>query len=644
VVGDAPGEPRPTQLDAEQIVDFVREAMLVLDGELRILIANRPFYEKFEVVRAETIGKSIYELGSGQWNIVELRSLLARVLEDGTAFEGFQVTHQFERIGERRIVLNARKVHQSGDGVDLVLLAFEDLTRRTVAERRMGEYEDRFRLIFESVKDFSIFTTDLNGTIDSWNTGAENVFGYEETEILGCPFETIFTTEDRALGAHVTELAKAARDGRAVDERWHLKKDGSRFWASGMVTPLTDEDGAIVGFTKVARDITERKRAEQLLEAHAAALREEHRRKDEFLAMLAHELRNPLAAIGGTTHLFRIGAEAEADLQWGREVIDRQVAQLTRLIDDLLDVSRISTGKIYLKKEPLDFRDVIANACEASRPLIEAKRHALSVFLPTEPLRVDGDPARLQQVIGNIVANAAKYTDEAGQITVSAIADGANVEVEVLDNGVGISPEMLPEIFSLFTQVDGSLGRAQGGLGIGLSLVKTLVEMHEGAVVVASDGPGLGSRFTVRLPLMTDDRPLSAGANAVRIGDSPLMMERKYRILVVDDNVDTARGMARILKLSGHDVRVTADGPSALTEAGEFLPEIVLLDIGLPGMTGHDVARELRCDRRLAKSTFIAVSGYGQEKDLKEARDSGFNHHMIKPVDVDRLLELIARL
>ena len=360
--------------------------------------------------------------------------------------------------------------------------------------------------------------------------------------------------------------------------------------------------------------------------------------------MLAHELRNPLAAIGSTTHLFRIGAEAEADIQWGREVIDRQVAQLTRLIDDLLDVSRISTGKIYLKREPLDLRDVIAHACEASRPLIDGKRHELSVSLPTDPICVDGDPARLRQAIGNIVANASKYTDEGGHIRLTAEVDGRMAEVSVQDDGVGIPAEMLPEIFSLFTQVDGSLGRSQGGLGIGLSLVKTLVEMHDGSVAVESAGLGLGSRFLVRLPLM-DGKMAPALDEGGKRGDvsEPSREAKSYRILVVDDNADTVRGMARFLKLSGHEVRVAPDGPSALTAASEFLPEVVLLDIGLPGMTGHDVARELRRDRRLANSTFIAVSGYGQEKDLSEARESGFDHHMIKPVDVDRLLELISR-
>ena len=634
------------KLGAEQIVEFVREALVVMDPGLVVLLANRPFYEKFQVTAEETIGKSIFDLGDRQWDIPQLRALLGNVVADGISFEGFQVNHEFERIGKRRILLNARKVSPGRDAGELVLLAFEDLTRRTEAEKRVDEYEGRFRLIFESVKDFSIFTTDLDGVIDSWNTGAENVFGYREGEILGQGFATIFTPEDRAKDAPRTELARAAREGRAVDERWHLKKDGSRFYASGMVTPLTDEEGALIGFTKVARDITAAKEAGDLLKEQAEALHDEHRRKDEFLATLAHELRNPLAAIGGAVSLLRLGGSGARDLDWGREVIDRQVVQLTRLIDDLLDVSRISTGKIHLKRELFDLRDVIHLVVESLRPLVASKRHELVVTLPESPVAVDGDPARLQQAIGNLVTNAAKYTDVGGRIELSTTLDGDAVEVKVKDTGVGIPADMLPRIFGLFTQVDSSLGRSQGGLGIGLSLVQNLVELHGGSVNAASDGDGLGSEFTIRLPVRPHPGPKPGDADSGRkpAVAPPPGPAGPRRVLVVDDNLDTARGMARFLKLSGHEVEMAHDGPSALLVARDFLPEVILLDIGLPGMSGYELARALRGDERLANSTFVAVSGYGQEKDLDAASASGFDHHMLKPIDVDLLLGLITRI
>jgi CheY-like chemotaxis protein len=412
-----------------------------------------------------------------------------------------------------------------------------------------------------------------------------------------------------------------------------------------MVTPLTDEDGTLIGFTKVARDITAAKEAEEMLKKHAEALKEEHLRKDHFLAMLAHELRNPLAAISSTVRLFRFRDLAEPDLAWGREVIDRQVTQLTRLIDDLLDVSRISTGKIQLRRQILDLRETIDLVVESSRALIESKQHELAVSLPDSTIRVEGDPVRLQQAIGNLVTNAAKYTDEGGRIVVSATLEGPTVAISVRDNGLGIPAEMLPEVFGLFTQVDSSLGRSQGGLGIGLSLVKTLVDMHGGSVAAASGGPGQGSEFTIRLPVLAEPPGPSAGAKPEEgRGSQPAGRPRRQRILVVDDSEDTARGMARFLKLSGHEVRVALDGPSALIVAREFLPGIVLLDIGLPGMTGYELARMLRGEAGLAGATLIAVSGYGQEKDRDDALGSGFDHHMIKPLDVDRLLEFIARL
>ena len=770
-MGQTNDRSRPTRLDAEQVVDFVREALLVLDSRLHVLVANRPFYEKFQVAPAETIGKHVFALGSGQWDIAELRTLLDCVASEGVSFEGFEVVHDFDRIGKKRMLLNARKVHSAGNGGDVVLLAFEDLTRRTVAEERLDVYEGRFRLIFESVKDFSIFTTDLDGTIDSWNAGAENVFGYPEGEILGRPYATIFTPEDRAKGADKLELAKAAKEGRANDERWHLRKDGSRFFASGMVRPLLDEDGSLIGFTKVARDITDQRRAEEtllrseefnrrivesspdclkvidlggnllsmnangcrlmeiedinsclgrpwtgfwppkgrkpvetalaaaregksssfqadcptaagtmkswdvavipildpegrterilsiarditaakeaerLLESQADELRQEDRRKDEFLAMLAHELRNPLAAIAGTVNLFRVGETAVADLEWGRQVIDRQVTHLTRLIDDLLDVSRISTGKIHLRRETIDLRDVIMRATESLRPLIESKRHGLGVSLPEAPLPVEGDPARLQQAIGNLLANAAKYTDKGGRIDITATLVGGMAEVRVRDDGVGIPAEMLPRIFGLFTQIDSSLGRSQGGLGIGLSLVRTLVEMHDGSVAAESGGPGRGSEFIVRLPVLSASHATTIAENeGPDRGVTPEGPPRSYRILVVDDNEDTALAMSRFLKRSGHEVMAAHDGPSALEVAAGFQPRIILLDIGLPGMTGHELAQILRRDEAMAGATIIAISGYGQEKDLSEARESGFDYHMIKPLDMDRLLEMFSRL
>ncbi len=367
-------------------------------------------------------------------------------------------------------------------------------------------------------------------------------------------------------------------------------------------------------------------------------LREDDRRKDEFLAMLAHELRNPLAAIDGAVQVAE-GADADEQLAWAREVIGRQTKQLSRLIDDLLDISRITQGKIQLRREPLDLAAAVARAVESVRPQVDARRHMLEVDVGPGPLPVEADPSRIEQVLGNLLTNAAKYTPDGGRIRLSARREGGEVVVEVEDSGVGIAPEMLPRIFDAFTQVEQTIDRSQGGLGIGLTLVRRLVELHGGSVSARSEGPGRGSTFTVRLPAADCDIPARPGAAgpASRDGSRP-----RPRVLVVDDSADTARAMARLLGVEGYDVRVAHDGRAALDAAREHRPDVILLDIGLPGMNGYEVARAVRRDPDLAGVTLIAISGYGQDHDRRRSLDSGFDHHLVKPVDYGVLYELLA--
>ncbi len=370
-------------------------------------------------------------------------------------------------------------------------------------------------------------------------------------------------------------------------------------------------------------------------EAERKALADEDRRKDEFLAMLAHELRNPLSAIASAVDLARRDPSRD-QAAWSNDVITRQVGHLTHLIDDLLDVSRIRLGKIHLRKAPLDVSDSIARAVETVRPLIDRKGHALTVSIAPGPLSVEADPTRLEQVVVNLLTNAAKYTDDGGKITLSAARDADSVVIRVADTGVGIAAEMLPRIFDLFIQVEGSLDRSQGGLGIGLTLVQKLVSMHGGTISVSSDGPGQGSEFLIRLPAI--DRPSLAPASPPS-PSSPRSASRK--VLVVDDNADSARGLARFLKLSGHDVAVAHDGPSAIEVACGFSPEVILLDIGLPGMDGYEVASRLRSGG-FPSAVIVAVSGYGQDDDRRRSRDCGIDHHLVKPIDHDQLLAMIA--
>lgn len=371
------------------------------------------------------------------------------------------------------------------------------------------------------------------------------------------------------------------------------------------------------------------------------SIREADRRKDEFLAMLAHELRNPLAPISNAVEIMRLRGPGQAELDWARDVIARQVQHLVRLVDDLLDVSRITRGKIRLKLEPIDLAAVVSNAVETSRPLIEGRRHRFVVDMPAEAIWVKADPARLAQVLANLLNNAAKYTEEGGSIRISVARDGGQAVVRVRDSGVGIPPEMLAGIFDLFTQVDRSLDRSQGGLGIGLTLVQRLVQMHGGSVEAQSDGPGHGSEFVVRLPMLTAFQPPRPAASPPAERASAA---GHLRILVVDDNADAAVSLSMLLRLDGHEVHMVHSGPAALDAVRELRPDVVMLDIGLPEMDGYEVARRLRAEPGGADLSLVAVTGYGQDEDQRRCRAAGFDHHLVKPVDPQALSTLLTSM
>jgi signal transduction histidine kinase/DNA-binding response OmpR family regulator len=368
-------------------------------------------------------------------------------------------------------------------------------------------------------------------------------------------------------------------------------------------------------------------------------IQESDRLKNEFLAMLAHELRNPLAPIRNAVHVLQLPAAGPEQQQWAKEVISRQLQQMVRLVDDLLDVSRITRGKIQLQVEPVDVAGVVERAVEISRPLIDVRRHALHVGMPPGPIRVEVDPARVAQVVANLLNNAAKYTEEGGTIWLNVERADHTVVFRVRDTGIGIPPEVLPKVFDLFTQADRALDRSQGGLGIGLTLVRRLVELHGGSVEASSPGPNQGSEFVVRLPVVIDapEGQPPAGGAAPRPGTP------SFRVLVVDDNVDAAESLSLLLGMMGQVVRTAHDGVAALEAAEAFQPDVVLLDIGLPRMDGHEVARQLR-RRGLTDALLVAITGYGQEADRARSREAGFDRHLVKPVDPDTLAELFASL
>jgi signal transduction histidine kinase/ActR/RegA family two-component response regulator len=383
------------------------------------------------------------------------------------------------------------------------------------------------------------------------------------------------------------------------------------------------------------------------LQRAEAEVRLSDRRKDEFLAILAHELRNPLAPIRNSLYVLRATGTSDPLLQQVTETMDRQVGHMVRLVDDLLEISRISRGKVELRRVHTDLAAALAPALEASRPLIEQAGHALHTELPSGPIRLDADPVRLAQVFTNLLNNAAKYTEPPGLIRLEVRKLEERVEVSVSDNGLGIPAEMLPRIFDLFTQVDTASDRARGGLGIGLTLVKSLVEMHGGTVTAVSEGVGQGSCFTVSLPLAIDapsGTPTEVPEDVPLPGPGACAALGVQRVVVVDDNRDAADSLGQLLRLLGAEVRVAYDGPEALAVLAECRPTIVLLDLGMPGMDGYEVARRLRQQPHGRELTLIALSGWGQEQDQRRTREAGFDHHFVKPADLPRLQSLLVSL
>lgn len=635
-------DPSPSILfNADSIVDTVREPLLVLSADLRVRKANRSFYRTFKVTPEETVGKLIYDLGNQQWDIPWLRKLLEEVLAQDTAFDDFEVDHVFPAIGRKLMLLNARRICRQDNQTEFILLAIEDTTEYRQGAEARREIESRYTSLVKNIKDHSIFMMDLEGNVITWNSEAERIIGYAESEILGRNFSIIFTPEDLQRGLPRRELTLARKDGRAEDERWHVRKDGSRFWALGIVTPMYDAGGNLTGFSKILRDMTERKCAELKLQEQAEALKLADRSKNEFLATVAHELRNPLAPIRNALQVMRLAGDDGNAVDQSRAVIERQVQQMVRLVDDLLDLSRISGGKMELRRKRVELAGVINAALEASRPLIEACGHELTVTLPPEPVYLDADPTRLAQVFLNLLNNSAKYTPQAGRIWLTVERLKGEAVVRVRDTGVGIAAEMLPRIFELFTQAAGSLERSHGGLGIGLSLVRRLVEMHGGTVEARSEGLGSGSEFLVRLPILsqpTDERS-SASDNNDKVAPAP-----KRRILVVDDNRDSATSLGMMLSLMGNDTDIAHDGLAAVEAAAAFRPDVMLLDIGLPKLNGYDVCRRIRAQPWGKGMVIVAMTGWGQEEDKRRSAEAGFNQHMVKPVDPAILEKLLVGL
>jgi PAS domain S-box-containing protein len=450
--------------------------------------------------------------------------------------------------------------------------------------------------------------------------------------------------DDReALYAAVRAAHDGTGDGRYSLEYRILRSNGEVRWIVAHAQTLFVGEGADrhpVRTVGTELDVTDRRIAEARLRNSEEALRRADQRKDEFLATLSHELRNPLAPIRSAAEMLTLPNLTDDQLVWSRQVIHRQVEHMARLLDDLLDVARITRGKLRLRVQPVDLGTIVDTAVEAARPLLTAKGHGLTIELPPQLPTFDADPVRLAQVLSNLLTNAAKYTDSPGRISLTARVEGGALRVAVKDNGIGLAPSVLPRIFEMSSQAQDPLGRAEGGLGIGLALVKGLVTLHGGSIEALSEGTGHGSEFVVTIPCRRSSAAQPPPPLSPKPEPNAAMVCRK--ILVADDNQDAANTLAMLLRLAGHEVRTAHGGEAALTVASTFGPEIALLDIGMPDLNGYEVAKRLRLTDCGAALRLIALTGWGQDEDKRRARDAGFDHHLTKPVDPQRLDALLA--
>ena len=509
---------------------------------------------------------------------------------------------------------------------DGVLVGFgmviRDVTQQMLASERLRESESTFRLLVQNVYDYAVFMLDTQGHVVSWNVGASRIKGYTSREIVGKHFSVFYSPEDRTSGKPERLLSTAREQGRVQDEGWRVRKDGTQFWASVNLTAVYDEHHQLVGFAKITRDMSERRRLEEV-EASA-------RKMNEFLATLAHELRNPLAPMYSATTIMEKNPEDGGVVKANLSIVLRQLRHLSRLVDDLLDVGRMAVGKLELRNAVIPIQTVIDTALEGSFPLLATKQQRIDLQLCDENFHIVGDLTRLAQVLQNVLNNASKFSAEGTTITVECRAWDKIGTISITDHGRGIPAEMLSEIFNLFVQVDEPGYSPTGGLGIGLSLCKSIVEKHAGSISATSAGLGQGSTFTIQLPIV-------AGTSSSEAPCSTDLSETSLNILIVDDNRDAADSLGMLLQMEGHAIEVTYDGVSAIHRVSTFVPDVALIDLAMPDMDGYELISELREYAKLDHTRFYALSGFSEAAVRDRVAAAGFQGHIVKPIDLPTL-------
>ncbi|MGF6271882.1 PAS domain S-box-containing protein [Massilia sp. UYP11] len=623
----------------EKIVSQAATGVVQLDTAGRIVLANQKFCAMVGRSEAELLGMSVIEVTAPQ-SRAQTQSALERLAAGaaGLALDKCYLHKDGSLVSSTSSVNALRGPDGEFEGLVAIVL---DTTGSRQVQEQLRASEERYRTLFESVdQGFCIFEMifdaagkavdyrflEMNPMFER-HTGLTNAAGRTARELIPGLDEFWFETYGRV-----------ALTG--IPARFENEAPAMGRWFDVYVNRIGGPDSRKVAL--LFSDVSARKRSEEELRRLADDLAEADRRKTEFLATLAHELRNPLAPIRNGLSVMRLGGDKPAAVGKVREMMERQVGHMVHLIDDLLDVARISGGKLELKRQRADLHAILASAVETSLPLIEAGQHAFEVDVPDVPLPVFADATRIAQVVANLLNNAAKYTPALGQLRLAVRRDGRDAVIAVSDTGVGIAADALAGVFDMFSQIGRTVDRSQGGLGIGLSLVRRLVEMHGGSVVAASGGANAGSVFTVRLPLAepSDDRDAHApgASEPARDGGAGL------KVLVVDDNVDAALTLSMILEASGHVTRVTHDGHGALEAARDFRPHVAFLDIGMPGMSGYDTARAMRALEELDGIVLVALTGWGAESDRRRSSEAGFDHHLTKPVQLAVVVELLAGL